>query len=181
MADTPLKSSSNLLVDILHPAAPQLPPPPDDENLHWLAIARQYATLSLDPLNRSGCVLIRAGRMLVGACDRFPGVTHSTMVRRRHLPSRQGMLLSAEQAAVAQAATHGVSLQSSCAYVWPTFTNAASAALLIEAGCLVMTTPNFHTPARLEDDMRLIGQMAAECGVLLRTTDTSALEEDTSA
>jgi hypothetical protein len=176
-----MSDTTDLLIDILNPTVPQLPPPPDDENLHWLAIARQYATLSLDPLNRSGCVLIRAGRMLVGSCDRFPGATHSSMVRRRHRPTRQGMLLSAEQAAVANAAAHGVSLQNSCAYIWPTFTSAASVALLIEAGCLVLTTPDFQVPARLEDDLRLIRQMAAESGVMLRLGDSSPFQEGTSA
>jgi hypothetical protein len=176
-----MSDTTDLLIDVLHPTVPQLPPPPGDENLHWLAIARQYACLSLDPLNRSGCVLVRAGRLLVGSCDRFPGATHSTMARRRHRPTRQGMLLSAEQAAVANAAAHGVSLQNSCAYVWPAFTNAISIALLIEAGCLVLTTPDFQIPARLEEDMRLIRQMAAESGVLLRSGDSSSLQEDTSA
>jgi deoxycytidylate deaminase len=168
-------SNSDLLVDILHPSVPQLPAPLDSEDLHWLIIARQYAIRSVDPLNRSGCVIVRAGRILTAACDSFPGAMRSTMARRRHRHTRENMLLSAEQTAVALAAATGVSLQNTCAYIWPMFTSALSAALLIESGCVVLTVPDFQTPSRLEGDLRLIREMAAETGVLLHAVDPSAL------
>lgn len=172
-----MPESTDLLIDALHPAAPQLPPPPESEDLHWLAIARQYATRSVDPINRSGCVLVRGGRFLLASCDTLPGAVRSSMARRRHRATRDGMLLAAERAAVAQAAAAGVSLQNCCAYLWPTFTDAASAALLIEAGAVVLSTPNFHLPARLEHDLQLVKQMAAEAGVLLRVVDCDPLLE----
>jgi deoxycytidylate deaminase len=170
-----MPESTDLLIDALCPAAPQLPPPQESEDLHWLAIARQYASRSFDPLNRSGCVLVRAGRILVASCDTFPGTVRSSMARRRHRSTRDGMLLSAERAAVAQAAASGVSLQNSCAYVWPTFTDAASAALLIEAGSVVLNAPDFQLPSRLQADAALIREMAAEAGVLVRAIDPDPL------
>jgi len=176
-----MADKGDLLIDVLHPAVPQLPPPPDSEDLHWLSIARQYAIRSVDPLNRSGCVIVRAGRMLVGACDTFPGAFRSTMARRRHRQVRAGLLLSAEQAAVALAGATGVSIQNTCAYIWPTFTNAISAALLVESGCLVLTTPDFQVPSRLHEDLALIREMAAEAGVLLRLSDVTTLDSDASA
>jgi deoxycytidylate deaminase len=176
-----MTDSSDLLVDALCPAAPPLPPPLESEDLHWLAIARQYAIRSVDPLNRSGCVIVRAGRMLVGACDTFPGAFRSSMARRRNRPVRNGLLLSAEQAAVALAAATGVSIQNTCAYVWPMFTSSASAALLVESGCLVLTVPDFQVPSRLETDMALIHELAAEAGVLLRRSELSIPEPDVSA
>jgi deoxycytidylate deaminase len=166
-----------LLIDTLHPAAPQLPPPPESEDLHWLAIARQYAIRSVDPVNRSGCALVRSGRFLVGACDTLPGAVRSSMARRRHRSTRDSMLLAAERAAVAQAAAAGVCLQNCCAYIWPAFTDAASAALLIEAGVVVLSVPDFHLPSRLQGDLELIKQMAAEAGVLLRVVDPAPLLE----
>jgi deoxycytidylate deaminase len=177
MSTPSAKGSSDLLVDVLHPAAPPLPPPLANEDLHWLAIARHYASMSVDPLNRSGCVITRASRLLTAACDSFPGAMRSTMARRRNRPVRSGLLLSAEQAAVALAAISGVSLHNSCAYVWPTFTDARSAALLVEAGCVVISVPDFQIPARLESDMQLIRELTAETGVLLRLLDAAPLNE----
>jgi deoxycytidylate deaminase len=172
-----VSDTSDLLIDILHPAAPLLPPPLESEDLHWLVIARHYASMSVDPLNRSGCVITGGNRLLAAACDQFPGGMRSTMARRRHRPTRDALLLSAEQAAVAAAAANGTALRNSSAYIWPTFTDARSAALLIEAGCVVLTTPDFHVPARLEADMRSIREVAAEAGVLLRCIDASPLPE----
>jgi deoxycytidylate deaminase len=177
MADTTSKSGSNLLVDILHPAAPPLPAPLGTEDLRMLAIARHYAAQSVDPLNRSGCVLTSAGRLVAAACDTFPGSMRSTMARRRDRAVRSGLLLSAEQAAVSVAATGGASLRNSSAYIWPALTDARSAALLVEAGCVVITTPDFQVPERLQFDMQLIRELAAETGVLLRVVDVTPLSE----
>lgn len=171
------QDSGDPLIDILHPPVPPLPPPLDSEDLHHLAIARQYAIRSIDPLNRSGCVIVRAGRILSGSCDQFPGAVQSTMARRRDRHIRSGMLLSAEQSALAMAAGAGAALQSSSAYVWPMFTDALSVALLIQAGCVVLNTPDYAAPGRLQQQCALIREMAAEAGVLLRTIDPEAIEQ----
>lgn len=177
MTEPPSKSSSNLLIDILHPAAPPLPVPLDDEDLRMLAIARHYAAQSVDPLNRSGCVITSAGRLVAAACDTFPGSMRSTMARRRDRGVRSGLLLSAEQAAIAVAATGGASLRNSSAYIWPAPTDARSVALLVEVGCVVITTPDFQVPERLEFDMQLIRELTAETGVLFRVKDVTVLSE----
>jgi hypothetical protein len=177
MKDPSPKSSGNLLIDILHPAAPPLPAPLGSEDLRMLAIARHYAAQSIDPLNRSGCVITSAGRLVAASCDTFPGSMRSTMARRRDRAVRSALLLSAEQAAVSIAAAGGASLRSSSAYIWPAPTDASSVALLVESGCVVITTPDFQTPERLQFDMQLIRELAAEAGVLLRVVDVTPLSE----
>lgn len=171
------QGSGDPLIDILHPPVPQLPPPLDSDDLHHLAIARQYAIRSIDPLNRSGCVIVRAGRILSASCEQFPGAVQSTMARRRDRHIRSGMLLSAEQSALTIAAGAGAALQSSSVFVWPVFTDALSVALLIQAGCVALNTPDFLVPERLQRDYALIREMAAEAGVLLRTVDAEAIEQ----
>jgi hypothetical protein len=122
-------------------------------------------------------VIASAGRLLAAACDTFPGSMRSTMARRRDRAVRSGLLLSAEQAAVAIAAASGASLRNSSAYIWPAPTDARSAALLVESGCAVITTPGFQIPERLQFDMQLIRELAAETGVLFRVVDVTPLSE----
>jgi deoxycytidylate deaminase len=172
-----MSDRSNLLIDVFHPAAPPLPAPLGTADLHWLAITRHYAAQSADPLNRSGCVITGTHRLLAAASDTFPGAVRSTMARRRDRAVRSAMLLSAEQAAVAAAAASGTSLRNSSAYVWPAFTDARSAALLVEAGCVVITMPDFQIPDRMQADMQFIRELAAESGVLLRVVDVTPLSE----
>jgi len=153
------------------PGLPLLPPPLRDPDLRWLMQARHYAAQSVDPLLRSGAVAVRGSRCLLGSTDGMPDGVRSTAARRRATHTRQGMVLPAEQALVASAAAHGVALQGATCYLWPFLSTATGAALLIQAGCLALVTPELPLPARLEDELLLVREMAAEAGVLLRTVD----------
>lgn len=166
------------MADLLDPMAPgqflitpPLPAPPADLRQHWMLQARQWATLSPDPILRSGIVAVREERPVLASADRFPGSVRDTMARRRHLPTRQGSLLSAPAALVAQAAAHGLSLRGSTCYLWPLLDSAHSAALLIQAGVSGLVTLDLPCPSRLLDEMALVRQMAAETGLLLEAVD----------
>lgn len=157
---------------------PPLPPPLSDPDLRWLMQARSYAAQSVDPLLRSGAVAVRGSRCLLGSTDGMPEGVRSTAARRRAAHTRQGMVLSAEQALVASAARHDIALPGATCYLWPFLSTAAGAALLIQAGCLALVTPELPLPARLEDESLLVREMAAEAGVLLRTVDVSLSPAD---
>lgn len=157
---------------------PPLPPPLSDPDLRWLMQARSYAAQSVDPLLRSGAVAVRGSRCLLGSTDGMPEGVRSTAARRRAAHTRQGMVLPAEHALVASAARHGIALPGATCYLWPFLSTAAGAALLIQAGCLALVTPELPLPARFEDEFLLVREMAAEAGVLLRTVDASLSPAD---
>lgn len=156
---------------------PPLPAPPQDLQQHWMLQARQWAILSPDPILRSGIVAVREGRPLLASADRFPGSVRDTMARRRHPPTRQGSLLLAPAALVAQAAAHGLSLHGSTCYLWPLLDSAHSAALLIQAGVSRLVTLDLPYPSRLLDEMALVRQMAAEAGLSLEAIDPPGLPD----
>lgn len=160
------------------PGLPPLPPPLSDPDLRWLMQARSYAAQSVDPLLRSGAIAVRGSRCLLGSTDGMPENVRSTAARRRAAHTRQGMVLPAEQALVASAARHGIALPGATCYLWPFLSTAAGAALLIQAGCLALVTPELPLPARLENEFLLVREMAAEAGVLLRTVEVSLLPTD---
>ena len=160
------------------PGLPPLPPPLVDPDLRWLMQARNYAAQSIDPLLRSGAIAVRGSRCLLGSTDGMPEGVRSTTARRRAAHTRQGMVLPAEQALVASAARHGVSLQGATCYLWPFLSTSAGAALLIQAGCLALVTPELPLPGRLEGELLMAREMAAEAGVLLRMVDVPLPSED---
>lgn len=147
---------------------PPLPAPPQNHDIRWLQMARQYAIQSTDPIVRTGCVAVRGDRLLIGSSDHIANGVRDTIARRRNSLTRPAMLLSAEQAVIADAAANGISLCGSTFYVWPLLSSAAAVAQLIHANCMAVITPDFTVPSRMEDDYQLIREMTSESGVLLR-------------
>lgn len=148
------------------PAVPKLPDPPADLQLHWLSLARQWATLSTDPLYRSGAVTCRGNdRFMAAASSGIPRHVRSSSARSKDPKLRPLFTLSAEGRMIAAAANQGRCLDGSICYIWPAITSAADVSLLIDAGCIAIVTPDFQPPSRLHLDLQVAREMTLEAGV----------------
>lgn len=149
------------------PAVPKLPDPPIDPQLHWLALARQWATLSTDPLYRSGAVACRGNdRFMAAASSGIPQHVRPSSARSKDPKLRPLFTLSAERRLIAASANQGRCLDGSICYIWPAITSAADVALLIDSGCIAIITPDFQPPSRLQLDLRVAREMTLEAGVV---------------
>lgn len=148
---------------------PPLPERTSNRDARWLLWARQYAIDSTDPIVRSGCVAVRGDRLLIGSSDRIANGVRDSTTRRRNINTRRTMLLSAEEAALADAAAFGISLCGATFYVWPLLSSARAIAQLVHANCMAIVTADFHVPSRMEEEYQFIRDMTAEAGVTLRS------------
>ena len=152
--------------DDLTPGIPPLPRPLSCDEQHWLHMASVWAAKSKDPILRSGCVAVRSGRILAGACDRFPEGSQDSTARRRDQGLRDLQLLSACSALIADAARHGISLTSASIYSWPLPPGARDTALLVDSGCREILFPaGVPIPSRLDADTFHANATAAAAGV----------------
>jgi hypothetical protein len=157
-------------------AVPQLPKPPSGLEQHWLQLAKCWATLSQDPILRSGCLAVRGQRLLAAAHDRFPEGSADNARRRRDRAIRDLQLLSATGALLSEASRHGISLASADIYSWPLPPGARDTALLVHAGCRSISFPaGIALPARLESDSSAALAVAAAAGVPLTSIEPEFL------
>lgn len=150
----------------LVPGLPPLPKPPSCLEQHWLHLASLWASLSQDPILRSGCLAVRGRRFLAAAHDGFPEGSADSARRRRDRAIRDLQLLSACGAMVSDACRHGISLASADIYSWPLPPGAQDTALLIHAGCRSISFPaGVPLPSRFEADTSAAVAIAAAAGV----------------
>ena len=131
----------------------------------FMYLAKEVASWSKDPSTQVGCVLVKDRRVISTGFNGFPRGISDDLDALADRKTKYEMTVHAEVNAVTTAALHGVSTDSSDAYV--TFQPCSRCtAVLINAGIRAVYIQAHDIPSHWIENFILASKMLSEAGII---------------
>lgn len=113
-----------------------------EDDWNWVQFAEKLKTLSKDPSRKVGCVFVKDGEVISQGINKLPLETLNTSFRLRDQSVKNLSIIHAEMAAISLAASKGIAVKGSTAFV-TCHPCATCASILIDAGIERVVCPGF--------------------------------------